>query len=52
MARMRGLRTDGNPLLFRINMAGGHGGSSGRYDALHDVAFDYAFLLTSVGIAK
>jgi len=41
--------TDTNPLLFKTNMAGGHGGSSGRYDALRELAFDYAFVLTQVG---
>jgi oligopeptidase B len=33
-------------------MAGGHGGSSGRYDRLRETAFDYAFLLWRVGIKK
>jgi oligopeptidase B len=32
-------------------MAGGHGGSSGRYDRLKEIAFDYAFILTEMGIA-
>ena len=50
VARLRTLKTDTNPLLFRCNMGGGHGGSSGRYDALHDVAFDYAWILTTVGL--
>jgi oligopeptidase B len=31
-------------------MAGGHGGSSGRYDRLKELAFDYAFVLTQLGI--
>jgi len=52
VARMRTLRTDRNPLLFKINMAAGHGGSSGRYDFLREVAFDYAFLLTQLGIER
>jgi oligopeptidase B len=51
VARLRTLGTGGEPLLFKTNMAGGHGGSSGRYDALKDVAFDYAFLLARVGLA-
>jgi oligopeptidase B len=50
VARLRHTMTGKNPLLFRVNMAGGHSGSSGRYDALRDVALDYAFLLTSVGL--
>ncbi len=47
-ARMRAV---GHPelLIFRCNMAGGHGGSSGRYDQLHERAFEYAFLLSEVG---
>ncbi len=52
VAKLRTLKTDKNPLLFKINMAGGHGGSSGRYDRLKENAFDYAFLLREVGIEK
>lgn len=40
-----------NALLLRTNFGAGHGGASGRYDALHDVARDYAFLLSSLGLA-
>jgi len=50
VARLRTVKTDGNPLLFKTNMAAGHGGSSGRYDYLHEVAFDYAFVLTQLRI--
>ena len=50
VAKLRTLKTDSNPLVFKINMAGGHGGSSGRYDRLHELAFDYAFVLTQLGI--
>ena len=50
VARLRTVKTDQNPLIFKINMAGGHGGSSGRYDRLHEAAFDYAFLLTQLGV--
>jgi oligopeptidase B len=52
VARLRTLKTDSNPLIFKINMAGGHGGSSGRYDKLRETAFDYAFELTQMGISK
>jgi oligopeptidase B len=52
VAKLRTLKTDRHPLLFRTNMAGGHGGSSGRFDALRDTAFDYAFLLWQAGITK
>ncbi len=49
---LRTVKTDENPLLFKVNMAAGHGGSSGRYDRLKETAFDYAFLFREVGIAK
>jgi oligopeptidase B len=52
VAKLRTLKTDSNPLLFKINMAGGHGGSSGRYDRLKELAFDYAFVFTQLGITK
>ena len=42
---------DGGPLIFRINMDAGHGGASGRYDALRESAFDYAFILTQLNRA-
>lgn len=50
VAKMRAMKTDNNVLLLKVNMGAGHGGSSGRYDALHDIAFDYAFMLTQMGI--
>lgn len=52
VAKLRTLKTDTNPLLFKINMAAGHGGSSGRYDALRETALDYAFILSQLGISK
>jgi oligopeptidase B len=52
VAKLRTLKTDSNPLVFKINMAGGHGGSSGRYDRLKELAFDYAFVLTQLGIEE
>ncbi len=52
VAKMRTLKTDKNPLLFKTNMAAGHGGASGRYDFLREVAFDYAFILGQLGITK
>jgi oligopeptidase B len=51
IAKLRALKADSNPLLFKINLDAGHGGSSGRYDALREVAFDYSFLLTSLACA-
>ncbi|HST52623.1 MAG TPA: S9 family peptidase [Pyrinomonadaceae bacterium] len=52
VAKLRALKTDRNPLVFKINMGAGHGGASGRYDALHEAAFDYAFMLTEMGIGQ
>ena len=51
VAKLRALKTDSNPLYLKINMAGGHGGSSGRYDVLRERAFRYAFMLDAVGMA-
>jgi oligopeptidase B len=48
--RLRATKTDSNPLIFKVNMAGGHGGSSGRYDKLRETAFDYAFLLKELHV--
>jgi oligopeptidase B len=50
VAKLRTLKTDTNPLLFKTNMGAGHGGASGRYDYLREIALDYAFLLTELGI--
>jgi len=46
VAKLRALGTGEAPLLFKINLEVGHGGASGRYDALRELAFDYAFVLT------
>ena len=51
-AKLRATKTDNNVLLLKTNMGAGHGGSSGRYDALHDIAFDYAFMLNQFGITN
>jgi oligopeptidase B len=52
VAKMRALKIDSNPLVLKVNMAAGHGGASGRYDHLHETAFDYAFMLWQVGLAE
>jgi oligopeptidase B len=53
VARLRALNTGSNPLLLKIKMEpAGHGGASGRYDRLKDQAFEYAWLLSQVGITK
>ena len=51
-AKLRTLKTDSNPLLLQINMGAGHGGASGRYDYLREIALEYAFLLTQLGIRE
>lgn len=50
VAKLRTLKTDNNPLLLKTNMGAGHGGASGRYDYLREIALDYAFLLFQWGI--
>lgn len=52
VARIRDMRTNNNPLLLKVNMGAGHGGSSGRYDFLHEVAFDYAYMLWQMGLKE
>jgi len=52
VAKLRALKTDDNVLLLKTNMEAGHGGASGRYDYLREVAFDYAFILTRLGISS
>ena len=52
VAKLRALKTDSNPLLLKTNMEpAGHGGQSGRYNQLREVAFEYAFILRQLGIA-
>ena len=51
VARIRAMRTNDAPLLLKANMGAGHGGSSGRYDYLREVAFDYAYMLWQMGKA-
>ena len=52
VAKLRALKTDNNPLLLKVNFGAGHGGASGRYDALRETAFDYAFMLWQMGITE
>ena len=49
VARLRTLKTDDNPLLLLTNMGAGHGGASGRYDRLREIAMDYALILHWLG---
>jgi oligopeptidase B len=48
-ARLRATKTDDNLLLLKINMGAGHGGKSGRWNALHEVAEAYTFVVTQIG---
>ncbi len=52
VAKLRAMKTDENPLLLKVNFGAGHGGASGRYDALHETAFNWAFVLWQVGLSK
>ena len=52
VAKLRTLKTDANLLLLKTNMGAGHGGRSGRYDRLYEVAEEYAFMLMSMGLLK
>jgi len=49
-AKLRDVKTDGNPLLLKTNMGAGHGGHSGRYDALRETAFTFSFVLWQMGL--
>jgi oligopeptidase B len=51
IARLRATRTGGGPVLLRTNMGAGHGGASGRFNRLDEVAIAYAFALWAVGLA-
>jgi oligopeptidase B len=50
VARLRTLKQGTNPLLLVTNMQAGHGGASGRYDYLKEIAVDYAFVLRELQI--
>jgi oligopeptidase B len=52
VAKLRTVKTDSKPLLFKVNLSAGHGGSSGRYDAMREIAFDFAFVLEQTGVWK
>ncbi|HEX4859343.1 MAG TPA: S9 family peptidase [Usitatibacteraceae bacterium] len=52
VARLRTLKTDNNPLYLKTILEAGHGGASGRYDALKETAVTYAFVLSQMGITQ
>jgi oligopeptidase B len=49
VAKLREKKTDSNLLVLKINMSAGHGGASGRFEALREIAVDYAFALKVAG---
>jgi oligopeptidase B len=52
VAKLRAMKTDDNPLVFRINMEAGHGGKSGRFRKFHDTAEADAFMLDALGVER
>jgi oligopeptidase B len=50
IAKLRAMQTHATPLLLVTNMGAGHGGASGRYDHLHEIAYNFAFVLDQLGI--
>jgi oligopeptidase B len=52
VAKLRRVKTDDNPLLFRTNMEAGHGGKSGRFQRYREIAEEYAFLLDQAGATE
>jgi oligopeptidase B len=52
VAKLRTLKTNESPLFLKTIMEAGHGGASGRYDALKELAFTYSFILDQVGLAN
>ena len=52
VAKLRATKTGSNPILFKVNMAAGHGGRSGRYEAIRETTEALAFLLHELGIEK
>jgi oligopeptidase B len=52
VAKLRRLKTDDRPLLLKVNFDAGHGGKSGRFEHLHEVALEYAFLLEQAGLGS
>jgi oligopeptidase B len=52
VAKLRASKSDETLLVMRMNMEAGHGGRSGRFEALRETAFDFAFALMIAGLAN
>jgi oligopeptidase B len=52
VARLRKLKSDSRPLVYRVNMEAGHGGKSGRFQRFHETAESYAFMLEQLGVTQ
>jgi oligopeptidase B len=52
VAKLRAMKTDNNITLLKINMKSGHGGATGRFDRLKELGFEYAFILSRMGIVQ
>jgi oligopeptidase B len=52
VARLRTLKTNHNDLFLHTNMGAGHGGASGRFDQLREIALEYAFILEKLSVQK
>jgi oligopeptidase B len=52
VAKLRVMKTDNNIILLKVNMGAGHGGASGRYERLKEIAFDYTYILNQCGITR
>jgi oligopeptidase B len=52
VAKLRAMKTDDNILLLHTNMKSGHGGATGRFDALKERAIEMAFILNRIGIVE
>ena len=46
------MKTDNNQLLLKTNMEAGHGGKSGRFDSLYELAEEYTFFLSQLGLIE
>jgi oligopeptidase B len=52
VAKLRATKTDGNPQVFKVNMEAGHGGKSGRFQQLREVAEEFAFVLDLLDVTE